>query len=322
MRARSTPNRAADINPADIETVEILKGSAAAAIYGAAASNGAVLITTKSGKPGATRYSFNSTRRWTTSKGIPLQRMYGQGSYGVDAHCRSGGVNNDDLPDCTPVAPNQAGTTYGSASRSWGALLDPGTPVFNHATEIYDTGMTFDNNLTLSGGSDQHQLLPFGRFDEPERNHRRPQQQLRSHHGPPQGEPSAPQRPQPRRQSVVCRFARELRPEGIESGWAAPRRAPHAAKLQQPSISRAPRAGCSSRIASATPRRRASRSRADTTIRSSPRTATATRASSVTFQGNLTGRLVPARLAEGERNPRRRLLQRLAPRGAAVDVVR
>jgi len=152
-----TQNRAADINPNDVESVQILKGSAAGAIYGARAANGVVLITTKSGHPGATRYSLHSTTSFDdVSKEYPLQRLYGQGSYGVDAHCRSGGVNNDDLPDCTPVAPNQAGTSYGSATRSWGALIDPGTtPVYNHATEIYDTGLTFDNNLTMSGGSDR-----------------------------------------------------------------------------------------------------------------------------------------------------------------------
>ena len=51
------PNRASDINPSDIESIQILKSSAAAAIYGARASNGVVLITTKSGHSGATRRS-------------------------------------------------------------------------------------------------------------------------------------------------------------------------------------------------------------------------------------------------------------------------
>ncbi|HZF73712.1 MAG TPA: TonB-dependent receptor plug domain-containing protein, partial [Gemmatimonadaceae bacterium] len=51
-----TANRASDINPNDIESVEILKGSAAAAIYGAAAGQGVVMITTKSGHSGATKY--------------------------------------------------------------------------------------------------------------------------------------------------------------------------------------------------------------------------------------------------------------------------
>jgi TonB-linked SusC/RagA family outer membrane protein len=152
-----TQNRAADINPNDVESVQILKGSAAGAIYGARAANGVVLITTKSGHPGATRYSLHSATSFDdVSKEYPLQRDYGFGSYGVEAHCRAGGVNNDDLPDCTPVAPNFAGTSYGAVTRSWGPLLDAGsTPIYNHATEIYDTGLTFDNNLTLSGGSDR-----------------------------------------------------------------------------------------------------------------------------------------------------------------------
>jgi len=54
-----TPNRAADINPEDIESIEILKGAAATSIYGAAAgSAGAILITTKRGKAGRTQYSL------------------------------------------------------------------------------------------------------------------------------------------------------------------------------------------------------------------------------------------------------------------------
>src|SRR5258705_10920491 len=75
-----TQNRAADINPADIESIDILKGSSAAAIYGARAANGVVLITTKRGHSGPTRYSLQSTT--TFDKGIktmPLQRKYGQG---------------------------------------------------------------------------------------------------------------------------------------------------------------------------------------------------------------------------------------------------
>src|SRR6185369_12083662 len=58
------PNRAADINPADIASIEILKSGAAAAIYGARAGQGVVLITTKSGKPtGGVNFSFRSTTR-------------------------------------------------------------------------------------------------------------------------------------------------------------------------------------------------------------------------------------------------------------------
>ena len=57
-------NRAVDINPADIASVEILKGASAAALYGSRASNGVILITTKQGRPGAPRISF--TQRFGT----------------------------------------------------------------------------------------------------------------------------------------------------------------------------------------------------------------------------------------------------------------
>jgi len=152
-----TQNRAADINPNDVESVQILKGSAAGAIYGARAANGVILITTKSGHPGATRYSLHSTTSFDDiSKDYPLQTQYGQGSYGFNASCKVGGVPDNTAPDCTPTAPTSpAGTGNGASTRSWGAAIDAGTPVFDHATDIFDTGMTFDNVLSLSGGNDR-----------------------------------------------------------------------------------------------------------------------------------------------------------------------
>jgi TonB-linked SusC/RagA family outer membrane protein len=154
----STQNRAADINPNDIESVQILKGAAAGAIYGARAANGVVLITTKSGHPGATRYSLHSTTSIDkVSKDYPLQTTYGQGSFGTVAHCYDTDGNvNDALPDCTPLAASHSdGTVLAAATRSWGPALAAGTPVFNHATDIFDTGYTFDNTLQMSGGSDR-----------------------------------------------------------------------------------------------------------------------------------------------------------------------
>jgi TonB-linked SusC/RagA family outer membrane protein len=62
----NAPNRIADLNPADIETIEILKGGSAAAIYGSKANNGVILVTTKRGRPGDTRLSL--THRLGVSK--------------------------------------------------------------------------------------------------------------------------------------------------------------------------------------------------------------------------------------------------------------
>jgi TonB-linked SusC/RagA family outer membrane protein len=132
-----TQNRAADINPNDIESVEILKGAAAASIYGARAANGVILITTKRGRSGPTRYTLSSTTTWDRVQSvIPLQQTWGQGtSSTVPAVC--GG------PNCN------------LASVSWGPLIPAGTPTFNHEKELFDTGHIFDNNLSMSGGSDR-----------------------------------------------------------------------------------------------------------------------------------------------------------------------
>ena len=127
-------NRASDINPNDIESVEILKGSAAAAIYGARASNGVILITTKSGKAGQTRYSLRSDA--TTDQVIkyyPLQTTYGQGSGGAAAVC--GG------PGCRLT------------SGSYGPAVTGQT--FDHARDILRDGHTYDNNIQMSGGSER-----------------------------------------------------------------------------------------------------------------------------------------------------------------------
>src|SRR5574338_1112178 len=134
----ASTNRAADINPNDIESIEILKGAAASAIYGARAAQGVVLITTKSGRAGQTRYTFRSSSTWDdVNKSIPLQRLYGRGQEG-----------SADLAAC-----EEAGC-YPTAS-SWGPKLAPGTPTYDHWNEAFSTGHTFDNVLSISGGDDR-----------------------------------------------------------------------------------------------------------------------------------------------------------------------
>ena len=131
-------NRAADINPNDIESIEILKGAAASAIYGARAAQGVVLITTKSGRAGQTRYTFRSSFGWDdVNKAIPLQRSYGRGQEGSaeSAACEEVG--------CYPT------------QSSWGPQLDGSTKTFDHWNEAFSTGRTYDNVLDVSGGDDR-----------------------------------------------------------------------------------------------------------------------------------------------------------------------
>lgn len=131
-----TSNRASDVNPNDIESVEILKGSAAAAIYGAAAGQGVVMITTKSGHSGATRYSLAGNYSMDhVTHAVPLQTTFGQGSDGVGVACAA--------PGCR------------LGSGSWGPALAAGTKVFDHFGELFRDGSTADNTLTASGGNDR-----------------------------------------------------------------------------------------------------------------------------------------------------------------------
>ena len=134
IEGTSTPNRISDINPNDIENVEILKGAAAAAIYGARAANGVVLITTKRGQAGPTRYRLNSTISFDeVNKHYPLQRSFGQG------------LNGAAPAACEGFAAN--------CLRSWGPAVTG--PTYDHATEAFRTGTLIDNSLSVSGGNDR-----------------------------------------------------------------------------------------------------------------------------------------------------------------------
>jgi TonB-linked SusC/RagA family outer membrane protein len=142
QQGTTSPNRASDLNPSDIESIEILKGAAAGSIYGARAGQGVVLITTKKGRPGTTSYSLRSNLSLNDVFRFPeLQRRYGLGNGGVADPC---------VPSTDPALIDCEAT-----SDSWGAELAPGTPTFDHAREIFKTGVTTDNTLTISGGTER-----------------------------------------------------------------------------------------------------------------------------------------------------------------------
>lgn len=145
-------NRLADLNPNDIESVEILKGAAAAAIYGSRAAQGVVLITTKHGKGGATRYSLRTNLSVDDiRRKYPLQTSYGQGL---------GSVGPTDPTDPTDVC-----TPSNFACRtSWGPALGPGDAVFDHASEAYQSGVSTDNALTVSGGNERTTFFLSGGY--------------------------------------------------------------------------------------------------------------------------------------------------------------
>ena len=137
------PNRISDVNPADIESVTILKGAAASAIYGARASQGVVLITTKSGKPGATRYSFRASYSANNAtQGYPLQTTFGQGFDCDSLNCRA----------------------LEEEAAAWGPPLTPGTKVYDHFRELFETGSVADLTMSISGGDDHRSFYFSGGY--------------------------------------------------------------------------------------------------------------------------------------------------------------
>ncbi|PWJ60234.1 TonB-linked SusC/RagA family outer membrane protein [Dyadobacter jejuensis] len=135
---RGMSNRAADINPEDVETINILKGGAATALYGLRGANGVVVITTKSGKSGALRAHFSSTYGTEAVNHFPeVQDKYTIGYAGV--------YNPQDFfPSWGP--------TVEEARK-----IDPTHPekLYNHFKDAYKKGQQFQNNLSFSGGTDK-----------------------------------------------------------------------------------------------------------------------------------------------------------------------
>ncbi|MGH3993889.1 MAG: TonB-dependent receptor plug domain-containing protein, partial [Pseudonocardiaceae bacterium] len=131
-------NRAIDINPNDVENVEVLKGAASGAIYGSRAGQGVILITTKKGQPGPTKYSMRGSASFDEVSRLPeLQTKYGLGTGGAAPSCVPGGEVNCSVAFADAV--------------SFGPEIPVGQG-FNHAGEMFQTGHTFDNALTISGG--------------------------------------------------------------------------------------------------------------------------------------------------------------------------
>lgn len=128
----------ADIDPNSIESLSILKGAAASALYGSNAANGVVLITLKSG-------TFNSKTKVTISHSssfdkiyeIPLQETYSQGYWNGSDWQYVDGVNS-------------------FTSTSWGPKISdvPGAKYYDR-WDVFKTGYTAETNVSLSGGSDK-----------------------------------------------------------------------------------------------------------------------------------------------------------------------
>ncbi|MDR1372005.1 MAG: SusC/RagA family TonB-linked outer membrane protein [Dysgonamonadaceae bacterium] len=131
--ATTNSNRVMDINPEDIENMSILKGPAAAALYGSRAANGVVIITTKKGAEGSVSVDFSTKFSTAWANRLPEQQStFGRGSYRTD-----GPLNPDDY------------VVYSS----WGNKLNANNKRYNNVEDFFQTSTIWDNTLSISGGN-------------------------------------------------------------------------------------------------------------------------------------------------------------------------
>ncbi len=157
-------NRAIDINPADIASINVLKGQAAAALYGIRASNGVIIITTKSGKNNKLGKPIVSISHYSdfakVSRNPDYQTTYAQGNYGtyVPNTSLSWGPKIVDLPD----DPTNGGNSNGHPGMYYvpqldAANLDPWVKpqVYNNWTDYFQTGYTETDNVGVTQGTEK-----------------------------------------------------------------------------------------------------------------------------------------------------------------------
>ena len=114
-----------DINPDDIESVSVLSGAAAAALYGSAAAQGAVMIKTKSGRVGKTSVEFSTSTQFLSSFVLPeFQNEYGNRT---------------------------------NEMKSWGTKNASGTGSYT-PNDFFRTGVNFTNNATVMSGTEHNQV--------------------------------------------------------------------------------------------------------------------------------------------------------------------
>ena len=130
--SRGTTEAIADINPEDIESISVLTGAAAAALYGNNAANGAIVITTKKGKAGALSVTVSQNTEFLRPFRMPeFQSRYGTGSLASSAS---------------------------SVDKSWGARLNAATiGGYDPADDFLQTGVVTTETVALSTGTEKNQ---------------------------------------------------------------------------------------------------------------------------------------------------------------------
>jgi TonB-linked SusC/RagA family outer membrane protein len=170
-------NAIQDINPSDIESITVLKGPNAAALYGSRAANGAIIITTKSGRrAGGGQITANAGVTYESPLKLPeYQNLYGQGWNGQFAYVDGqGGGTNDDYDESwgprldgrllpqffSPIIGHQADGTPIREALPW--VANP-----NNVRDFFETGRTANTSVAFSTSSDVANVrLSLSRMDQ------------------------------------------------------------------------------------------------------------------------------------------------------------
>ena len=133
---------AADINPNDIENITVLKGAAAAALYGQDAANGVIMITTKQGEEGKIKVQANGSWQWDQATRLPrLQQTYGPGAQGFYKDKTSGG---------------------------WGPMLGEDDVIYDNIGNYIKTGFYHKYDFSVNGGSEKFQAYASANWSNAE----------------------------------------------------------------------------------------------------------------------------------------------------------
>ncbi len=169
----SQQSRLNDINPADIESVQILKGASAAALWGSRAANGVLVITTKSGASGKPKITFRSSLSIDqVSERISMQDTWGQGRNGVysPTQVESWG---DYIPDRSGGEDvfDRSGEFFEAADGTIYYPIEEKNSRETFVDENFDSGFRtggfLQNDLTVSGGNDKATyFFSLGRLDQ------------------------------------------------------------------------------------------------------------------------------------------------------------
>lgn len=151
-------NRGNDVDPNDIESVTVLKGPAAAALYGSRASNGALMITTKSGANRSKKMEITLNSSTTLSSVLKLptfQNEYGQGYMSGSATSPGYVTGIDDASDNFSW-----GAPFTGKTEPWGQKIDgvtqtkPYSALPNNIKDFFSTGVAANNNVGIASGND------------------------------------------------------------------------------------------------------------------------------------------------------------------------